>query len=101
MKIVINKCYGGFSVSKEVYDELGLKWDNHGFLSNEDFGIKSHNYQEYRVNKKLIKAIEKVGLDKASNRLSDLKIIEIPDDIKWEIDEYDGIETIHEVHRIW
>lgn len=26
MKVVINKCYGGFGLSKEAYKFLGLKW---------------------------------------------------------------------------
>jgi len=30
-----------------------------------------------------------------------LKIIEIPEDVDWEVDEYDGLETIHEKHRSW
>ena len=30
-----------------------------------------------------------------------LKIVEIPDGVNWEIAEYDGIETIEEVHRSW
>ena len=101
MKIVINKCYGGFEVSKEVYAELKLKWDNYGYLSNEDFEIKSDNYYEFRKDKRLISAIEKVGLKKSSGSLAELKIVEIPDDIKWKISEYDGIETIHEEHRSW
>jgi hypothetical protein len=30
-----------------------------------------------------------------------LKIIEIPDDIEWHIEEYDGLEHIDENHRTW
>ena len=30
-----------------------------------------------------------------------LKIVEIPDDVKWIVEEYDGIELIAEVHRTW
>ncbi len=29
-KIVINKCYGGFGVTKAIFDELKLKWDGYG-----------------------------------------------------------------------
>jgi len=101
MKIVINKCYGGFGVSQAVYEELGIKWDGYGYIDNEDLNIKSTVYNAYRTNKKLIKAIEKIGEEKSSGPMAKLKIIEIPDNIEWEIDEYDGIETIHEKHRSW
>lgn len=101
MKVAINKCWGGFSLSEEVYKELGIKWDTYGFLSNEDLGIKSENYNSYRSNKKLIKAIEKIGADKSSGNLSRIVIVEIPNGIKFTIEDYDGMESIHEVHKSW
>ncbi len=30
-----------------------------------------------------------------------LKVVEIPDDVDWEVENYDGIEWIAEKHRIW
>jgi hypothetical protein len=48
----------------------------------------------------LIEVVEKLG-KKASNRYSELKIVEIPDGVEWEINEYDGKETIEEKHRSW
>lgn len=88
MKVVINRCYGGFSVSKKVYKKLGLK---SGYLSNVDFGIESNNYNAYRAHPKLIKTGEYAKLD----------IVEIPDDVDWTIEEYDGREWISEKHRTW
>ena len=32
---------------------------------------------------------------------SDLKVVEIPDDINWYIEEYDGLEHVAERHRTW
>ena len=101
MEIVINKCYGGFGVSSAVYDELGITWDGYGYLDNESFGIESNNYDEYRTHPKLIKAIEKIGEEKASGDLAKLMVVSVPDGIDWKIDNYDGIETIHEAHRSW
>jgi len=99
MKIVINKCYGGFSVSKKVYDALGLVWDGFGYLCNEDLYIKSNNCKAYRSNECLVKAVEEIGEEKASGACADLYVIEIPDDIEWEIHNYDGMESIHEKHK--
>ena len=33
--------------------------------------------------------------------LAKLKIVEIPDDVEWIIEEYDGKEWIAEDHRRW
>jgi hypothetical protein len=48
----------------------------------------------------LIQVIEELA-DKASGPCSSLKIVEVPDDIKWEIQEYDGKEWVAEAHRTW
>lgn len=101
MKIAVNKCFGGFGVSEAVYKELGKEWDGYGYLDNDDFGIKSNNYLAYRSHPKLIAAIEKVGEKEASGSLAKVRIVDIPDDIEWEIDEYDGVETVHEQRRSW
>jgi hypothetical protein len=49
----------------------------------------------------LIKAIESLGSEVASGCFADLKIVEIPDNITYLIEENGGKETIHEAHRIW
>jgi len=48
----------------------------------------------------LIKVIKELG-EASNGRNAKLKIIEIPDDVEWEIEEYDGIEHIAEYHRTW
>lgn len=101
MKIVINTYYGGFAVTEALYKELGFKWDGYGYLGNKDFGIEEENYEAYRTDKRLIAAIEKVGIKESTGRYAALAIVEIPDDIEWEIDEYDGRESVHETHRSW
>jgi len=102
MKIVINGCFGGFSVSKIVFDKLGFKWDDYGFLENSHFGISyEQNYDAYRSHPNLIKVIEEIGVEQASGGCAELQIFDVPDDIEWYISDYDGWETIHEKHRKW
>lgn len=48
----------------------------------------------------LIRVIEELG-EEANGFCAELKIIEIPDGVEFEIDEYDGMESIHEKHRSW
>lgn len=86
MKIVINKCYGGFSLSEIACKELGLK----------------SGYDEIaRDDKLLVALIEKFGSQKVSGRHAKLSIVDIPDGIDWCIEEYDGKEWVSEKHRSW
>lgn len=48
----------------------------------------------------LVQCVEELGT-KANGWAADLKVVEIPDGIAWEIDEYDGSETVEEKHRSW
>ena len=48
----------------------------------------------------LIEVVEELK-EEANNKFSNLKIIFIPDDVEWEIEEYDGMEWIAEKHRKW
>ena len=91
MKIVINKCYGGFGLSKEAYEYLGLAWDGHGY---------EYRYHGNRADHKLVECVETLG-DIANGQFAKLKVVEIPDDVEWEIEEYDGVEWVAEVHRTW
>ena len=121
MKIIVNKCYGGFGLSDEAGDWLinNKGWKVSEYLKdgntlkdksakliltdNPEFYGKYWavmDRDELRVDKDVIECVEKLK-DKANGSHANLEIIDIPDDIKWEIDEYDGIETVHEVHRKW
>jgi hypothetical protein len=48
----------------------------------------------------LIQVVEHLR-DKANGYAAKLKIVEIPDDIEYTIEEYDGVEHIAEKHRTW
>jgi hypothetical protein len=137
MKVVINKCYGGFGLSCEGmmrYAELkGLTlypkgdglytiyWtvspkDRVTELSNEAFyALPRAERIEYnrkfseqtlhareiaRDDPALVQVVEELD-DKANGRYAELAVVEIPDDVKWQIEEYDGLEHIAEAHRVW
>jgi hypothetical protein len=48
----------------------------------------------------LVKVVEKLG-KKANGMCAELTVVEIPDGVDWEIDEYDGLENVEEKHRRW
>ncbi len=154
MKVVINRCFGGFGLSDAAYlrmIDLGIpvrkyieqardpvtglylpEPRNDGDVIfdcelNEDDGsplnahslrkltgnrfseswIRDSDYTQAgkmryrgRFHSAVIKAVESLG-EAANGRFSKLKIVEVPDDVEWDIKDYDGMESIHEVHREW
>lgn len=61
---------------------------------------KDGRFLSFRSHNDLIEIVEKLG-KKSWGEFAELKIIEVPDDVDWIVDEYDGRETVEEVHRSW
>ena len=105
MKIVINKCFGGFSLSQKALQEL-QKCNDKLINESDGSGIFHDSGELYasqdleRNNQDLIRIVEQLGFE-ANGRFTELLIIEIPDNVEWDIMEYDGQEWIAEKHRIW
>jgi hypothetical protein len=62
--------------------------------------ISWDDYNLRRDDPILIKTIKLLG-NKADSKYSKLKIVKIPIDIEWNIEEYDGSEWVSEKHRTW
>ena len=102
MKIVLNKDFGGFGISKEAYDYMGVETEK--LPSSYDLSGKPLTYfdiyypierehEDYRYNSRLIEFIEN-NLGNPNGKYSNLEVVEIPDEFTdMEIDEYDGYET--------
>jgi hypothetical protein len=135
-KVILNKCFGGFGLSKDAYELYAKKKgisvfrytqenlkkeiytyatdDNRtfDFYFTKDFGdnvyISDEDFKKYflkldekfREDKTLIEVVEELG-EKANVFYSNLKIAEIPDDLDYVIDNYDGIETLHQKVKEW
>jgi len=120
-KILINTQYGGYNLSNVAmtkllelkgivtYPEKGMFDDfNIYFLTpptgntRDDYTRKAFYIDKIkRDDPDLIRVVEELGVDAASGRFCQLKIVEIPDDIKWIIQEYDGLEWVAEDHETW
>jgi hypothetical protein len=66
-------------------------------LPDDDFFMMS---SVERNDPDLIAALETCAGNRDTN-VSKIEIVEIPDDVKYTIEDYDGVESIHEVHRSW
>ena len=53
-----------------------------------------------RTDPDLVAAVEALG-EEANGLRASLLVVEIPDDVDWYIEEYDGHEWIAETHRTW
>jgi len=118
MKIVINRCYGGFGLSDEgvaaYAEEKGLDIQK----GESMFGV-SHFYlgdgredQDYfyvynidRDDPALVSIVERTTSEDeygfADGNFASLVVVEIPDGVEWGIEEYDGMEWVAEQHRTW
>lgn len=112
MKVVINGCYGGFSLSDEAFElyleRKGLKFRKE---KSEHFSLIGYDYYSEngfylgdrdieRNDPVLVGVVEELG-EKANGRCASLKVVEIPDEVEWTICEYDGNEWVAEAHRTW
>ena len=87
MKIVLNKEYGGFSLSKKACVLL-----NCGTYDYTD------DVLEKRADSKLIEVVEKLGDDANNKPFARLVIVEVPDDFTdYGFDSYDGVERFRYV----
>jgi hypothetical protein len=110
MKIVINSDYGGFGMSDEAIrmyaDLVGFKLyeqvDGSFTMFYRDAELKDYflDCDIPRDDENLVKVVEALGTA-ANGKYSELKIVEIPDDVNWMICENDGREWVAERHRTW
>jgi len=113
-RVVINDQHGGFGLSHEAkvkYLTLsGIAFTledqpdrDTQFKKGPLIMVRGHEYWERDIDRDdpvLVKVVQEMGAD-ASGEHAKLKIIEIPADVDWQIDEYDGSEWVAEKHRVW
>ena len=113
-RIVINTVHGGFSLSQEgilLYLELAgipyilapqLDRDTQQRLGNKIIveGVEFNARDIPRNDPVLVSVINRLG-SKANGDYAILKVVEVPPNVDWFVDEYDGKEWVAEKHRTW
>jgi hypothetical protein len=90
--VVINTDFGGFGLSDLATD-----------LYKEQSGIVDEDFWDRDIARDdpvLVQIVKELG-EKSHGKFAQLKIVEIPADVDWEISEYDGREWVAEKHRTW
>ena len=109
MKIVINRCHGGFGLSKKAilrYAEIkGIELvesepDVYTYINEVNEEVYFIEWKICRDDPVLAQVVEELG-DSANGAYCKLNVVEIPDDVDWVIDDYDGVEWVAEKHRVW
>jgi hypothetical protein len=90
--IVINDCYGGFGLSDRAIKE----YRQMAGITESDFSDRDIP----RDDPYLVKIVKNLGMA-ANGAHANLKIVEVPGDVKWIVQEYDGAEWVAEEHRTW
>ena len=92
-RIVINTRHGGFGLSEQASRLFAQRTGiaNKELWSDRDIA---------RDDPVLVAIVRELGVD-ADTRYAKLKIVEVPYEVEWQIEEYDGVEWVAEKHRIW
>lgn len=127
MEVVINSRCGGFRLSQKALEWLYKKqslalsvksiekyFPNEKSKGEIDYhvelcglllingcvvGFDDHNHN-LRSHPDIVGVVKALGVE-ADTDISELKIVQIPDDTQYSIDEYRGQESIHQSHTIW
>ena len=91
-KVVINTCFGGFGLSEESLEDYKKRKN----ITDENF----YHWDIPRDCPDLVAMVEEGGTD-VDGIYSELKVVDVPDDVNWFIHEYDGMEHVAERHRTW
>ena len=91
-KVALNDCFGGFSLSSKALARLAE-------LGIPDDGQRGRTVG--RTDPRLIQVIEELGDEANGGHLSKIRIADVPDGVKWYIDEHAGVEEAVEEHRTW
>lgn len=90
--VVINDCYGGFGLSQRAKQEYCKM-----------AGIEEKDFFETSIARDdpyLVKIVKSLGMG-ANGPHANLKVVEIPGDVEWLVQDYDGVEWVAEKHRTW
>ena len=113
--IVINRCHGGFGLSWDAQvaylDRAGIAYTLEDRESRDDTArhgqriklASGNNFYDREIQRDdpiLVAVVKEMG-EEANGSFANLRVVKIPGNVAWVIDEYDGLEWVAEEHRTW
>lgn len=111
-RIVINRSYDEFCIShkalirlRELGQREALAEEDSGAYWPAAAGPREPSLNQYgqlipRDDADLVRVVEELG-EAADGHAATLRIVTIPEDVKWVITKTEGGEQVSEVHRTW
>jgi hypothetical protein len=111
-RIVINRSYDKFCIShralirlRELGQQDALEEVDSGAYWPQAAGPREPSLNQYgklipRDDEHLVRVVGELG-EAADGHAASLRIVTIPDDVKWVITKNEGIEQVSEAHRTW
>lgn len=111
-QIVINRSYDEFCIShkalirlRELGQREALEEEDSGAYWPAAAGPREPRLNQYgklipRDDANLVRVVEELG-EAADGHAATLRIVTIPEDVKWMITKIEGGEQVSEAHRTW
>jgi hypothetical protein len=113
--IVINRQHGGFGLSWDAQiaylDRAGIAYNLEDRDSRDDTRRYGHmikltsgdlwSDKSIARDDPILVALVGEMRENVNSNFAKLKVVKIPGDVEWTIDEYDGLEWVAEKHRTW
>lgn len=70
-------------------------------IHNDNYRLETFNINDVARDDATLVLVVEALVEEADGYYAELSVVEIPDDVEWDIEEYDGKEHIAERHRTW
>ena len=97
MKVVLSKSLGSMPLTETARQRLARRKE---ITCDQLLGSFKWFEKEFRTDLDLVVVVEELG-KLASDSRAELRIVEVPDGIEWELFLIDGMEAVVEMGRSW
>ena len=101
MEVIMNNVHGGAILSRKAVDALLALPEFSNLDGRGKCDLTYLSTKEFRTNPAIINVVKSLGEEANNSSATNLVIVTIPDNVEWEIYEYEGKETIESPRIIY